>query len=151
MHNGNVITRFSLPTAFICFFLLLSSAGVARTRPKPSHERSHTVVDRDYVNALAAANRFLYAWQSQDEESGVLMLTDSAKHHTSADHLNSFFSPNAGVQQSYEITRGRKLGAVRYSFPVSLLITGKGSGWHVRYSHIVITKAGDDWVVDGLP
>ena len=37
---------------------------------------SATTTDRDYVSALSAANRFLQAWQTQDHEAGLLLLTD---------------------------------------------------------------------------
>jgi hypothetical protein len=35
-----------------------------------------TAPDPDYVLALSAANHFLHAWQANDQETGILMLTD---------------------------------------------------------------------------
>lgn len=79
-------------------------------------------MDQGYVSALAAANRFLYAWQTQDSESGVLMLTDDAKTRLSEDRLQLFFTHAAGA--SYQITRGRKLRDGRYAFAVALFVAG---------------------------
>ena len=71
-----------------------------------------------YVSALATANRFLQAWQNQDHESGLLMLTDDAKQHSSEILMEAFFS--SGADAAYEIARGKKVTAGRYTFPVTL-------------------------------
>ena len=74
--------------------------------------------DRGYISALAAANRFLQAWQNQDHETGLLMLTDDAKQHSSEERMEAFFS--SGADAAYEIARGKKMKAGRYAFPVTL-------------------------------
>jgi hypothetical protein len=136
-----------------CFLvLLLAGSAIAKTKHRPEPARSITPIDRDYVSALASANRFLYAWQAQDEENGVLMLTDEAKRHTTEDYLDLFFSPGVGAQQSYQMARGQKLAPGRYSFPVGLFLASGGSGIHARYSRIVVTKTlNGDWAVDRVP
>ncbi|HEY1463707.1 MAG TPA: hypothetical protein VGF44_09850 [Terriglobales bacterium] len=108
-------------------------------------------MDSDYISALATANHFLYAWQSQDEEGGIVMLTDAAKHHTSQDKLDSFFSHNGAA--SYQVQRGKKLAKGRYVFPVALFTATEGKNAHIHsyYSQIVIFQAGGDWAVDKLP
>lgn len=139
----------------LCFVLAFTVIATAKKRgsTRDAAHRTVTAADTNYVSALAAANRFLYAWQSQDEENGVLMLTDAAKNHTSEDRLDAFFSPAAGSQQTYEITRGKRLAPGRYLFPVTLVVATPGNAPTLRrrYSRIVITKAGDDWVVDRIP
>ncbi len=126
--------------------LLLSLPLPAKTKPSAS------TADRDYISALAAANQFLHAWQAQDHEVGLLMLTDAAKQHTSEDRLQNFFSPASGTQQAFEIGRGKKLKPGRYSFPVALMETSPGHAVHRRFSHITVTRAGkEDWAVDKLP
>ena len=118
----------------------------AKTKPSVS------TADRDYVSALAAANQFLHAWQAQDHEAGLVMLSDAAKHQTSEERLQSFFAPPSGTQQAFEISRGRKLKPGRYSFPVVLLETAPGRAAHRRLSHIIVTRAGkEEWAVDKLP
>ncbi len=112
-----------------------------------------TAADSDYVSALAAANRFLYAWQTQDHETGLLMLTDAAKHQTSEDRLQEFFSPGPGTQHAFEISQGKKLKAGRYTFPVALFGIREDQRWiHPRFSQIIVIRTGkDDWAIDKLP
>src|ERR1700687_490640 len=87
-----------------------------QAKPKPSKAAAP---DPNYVAALAAADHFLHAWQMQDHETGLFMLTDSAKRHTSEEHLQEFFSPGTAAEQAYEIGRGARLKPGRYSFPVT--------------------------------
>ena len=108
--------------------------------------------DPAYAPALAAANRFLQAWQNHDHETGLLMLTDLAKQNSSADRMESFFS--SGSDSAYEIARGRKLEAGRYAFPVTLFAAQ--SDQHTspgrKKSEIVVVRAGkDEWAIDKLP
>jgi len=111
-----------------------------------------TAADSDYVSALAAANRFLYAWQTQDHETGLLMLTDAAKHQTSEDRLQEFFSPGPGTQHAFEISQGKKLKAGRYTFPVALFGIREDQRIHPRFSQIIVIRTGkDDWAIDKLP
>lgn len=113
-----------------------------------------TTTDPDYVSALAAANRFLHAWQTQDHETGLIMLTDVAKHQISEDRLLAFFSSGTGAQPAFEINRGKKLKAGRYSFPVVLFDAGSSArkSHSPRYSQIIVVRTGkDDWAIDKLP
>ena len=119
--------------------------------------RSNRATDSGYVAALGAANRFLQAWQNQDHETGLLMLTDDAKEHSSEDHLESFFA--SGGDSAYEIARGRKMKDGRYSFPVTLfpfrpvpLHPGAARPDRPQKSAIVVVQAGkDEWAIDRLP
>jgi len=109
---------------------------------------AHTI-DPQYGSALAAANRFLHAWQTQDHETGIMMLTDRARQHASRGQLQEFFS--AGPQAAYEIQRGKRMNRGAYSFPVVLMDRSNStSGAHA--CRLLIVKAGkDDWAVDRLP
>lgn len=139
---------------FLCAVLLVGvvSPSAAFAKPKP---RRNTGTDREYVSALAAANRFLQAWQEEDHEAGLLLLTDNAKHRTSAEHLESLFSPETPASRGYQIAQGRKLNAHRYVFPVTLLEadrTNPNKAAHTRTSQIVVVDSGrDEWAVDRLP
>ena len=112
-----------------------------------------SATDSNYVSALSAANRFLQAWQSQDHEAGLLLLTDSAKHVTSEDQLEKMLSPGTSTPRGYQIARGKKLGAGRYAFPVSLLeVTGPHKPLRMQNSQIIVVQTGkDDWAIDKLP
>ena len=131
--------------------------GVSAISPSPVQARSKFTassasVDDDYVVALATANRFLHAWQTQDQETGVLMLADTLKQHTSEDHLQGLFSA-AGAVQGYEISHGRRLSAGRYSFPVAVFEATEGKKRNrPRSSSIVVARTGkNDWTIDKLP
>ena len=93
-------------------------------------------LDPAYGPALAAANRFLHAWQTQDHETGIMMLTDSARQHASREQLQEFFSSGANE--------------AGFVFPVVLFDTA--SSPHPHFCRIIIVKAGkDEWAVDKLP
>jgi hypothetical protein len=130
------------------FSICLAALGSA---PASARTRAATVrVDGDYVSALAAANRFLSAWQNQDREDGLVMLTDAARQGRSEDQLADFFSPGDGA--AYEVGRGVKLNVGRYSFPVTLLETKFGHRVRSVASDVIVVRLGrDDWAVDRLP
>ena len=127
----------------LCIFLLCSSLLFARI-PKT---RSRTL-DPLYSSALAAANHFLYAWQSQDHETGIMMLSDAARQRASREQLQQFFSP--GDQAAFEILHGKRLRPGEYMFPV-VLFGFSGPGTRPRVSKLVISKAGSDWAIERLP
>jgi hypothetical protein len=129
----------------VCFFLLTVPLWA---RPHSHPAKPATPSDPGYVFALAAADRFLHAWQTADLENGMVLLSDSIRHAQNADKLEHFFSN--GQDRAFEIARGRGHKG-RYSFPVVLATTG---GSHVtrRSSEIVLVETGkNDWVVDKLP
>ncbi len=128
----------------LSFLVLGSGLVLARAKPKAGQ------VDSDYVPALAAADRFLHAWQAQDQEDGLMMLTDGAKQHWSEARLQEFFS--AGENAAYQISGGKKLKAGRYAFPVGLLSFELHGQVRKRFSEIIVTRTGgQDWAVDKLP
>ena len=153
-HEGHEVSRrfcrsaeraaIFLPSVSLLFLLCLAPAELVQARTKSAS----VTVNGDYVFALATANRFLSAWQNQDRENGLVMLTDAAKEGKSEDQLGDFFSPGDGA--AYEIGRGRKLTAGRYSFPVTLL---EASRWrvHPRLSQVVVVRSGRDWAIDRVP
>ena len=138
----------AFPLVIFSLAPLLSTSADARNR----HSSSFTVPDRGYASALAAANRFLQAWQNQDRETGLLMLTDAAKQASSQERTDNFFS--SGNDAAYEIARGRKLKAGRYAFPVTLFTSPPDSTQPDRpqRSQIIVVHAGrDEWAIDKLP
>lgn len=141
----------SIRTALVLLAGLALAPLTWGSKPKAAN---NPVLDGEYVSALAAANRFLHAWEVQDHETGVLMLTDEAKQHLSEDALDAFFSTAPSVEESFEITRGKKVESGRYVFPVTLwrTPTGKNGKLHPSYSTIVVVRTGkDEWAIDKLP
>lgn len=104
----------------------------------------------DYTRALAAADRFLQAWQAGDIETGVVMLTGHAKDKTTQDKLDRMFS--SSVPAAYEIQRGKFLRHGRCHFAVVLLGPPSDRRPWRRLSSIVVLNAGnDEWAVDKIP
>ena len=109
-------------------------------------------VDQDYIAALAAANRFLSAWQNQDHETAILLLTDKVKQHTKEERLDTFFSPSTHTQQAYEISSGKKLRQGCYIFRVTLFNSGQQKSPRPRSSRLVVIRSGkNDWAIDKIP
>src|SRR5947207_9964331 len=98
----------------VLFRYLTASHIHADGSKKPQHQK----VDPAYSSALAAANRFLHAWQTQDHETGIMMLTDAARQHVSPERLQEFFSP--GTQAGFEIYHGKRINGGEYVFPIVL-------------------------------
>jgi len=148
MARGRRLNARKLAVLLVCWFAV-QAAGKTHTSAKA---KPPFAVERDYAVALAAANRFLQAWQTHDQETGLLLLSDTAKQHTSADKLEAFFF--ASAQTAYEIGRGQKLKAGRYTFPITLfeLPAGQERRTHLRSFQIIVARTGkDDWAVDKLP
>lgn len=149
INNGSVLPRRELFREILVALAIvaLSVHSAAGARPV----QAHTVIDQDYIAALAAANRFLQAWQSQDHETVVLLLTDKVKQHTKEEALDAFFAPSPRTQQAYEISSGKKLAPGRYVFAVTLFNSGAAKPAH-RFSRLIVTRAGkNDWAIDKLP
>jgi hypothetical protein len=124
------------------FLVLAPGSAPARAKPTPAK------ADRDYVFALGTADRFLHAWQTQDEEDGLTTLTDEAKDRWPEERLEAFFA--AADHAGYEISRGRKLKLGRYAFPVALAESSDAKVRR-RFSEIIVMRTGKDWAVDQLP
>ena len=145
--------NFSTLIRIVVASLLLLALSPA---PAPAKSRvSPPPVDQDYVVALAAADCFLHAWQTEDEEAGILMLTDRLKQRSSEDAVHDFFTGPESKRTSYEIGRGRKLSAGRYEFPVALFLSPSQNGprWtRPQASALIVVRSGRaDWAIDRLP
>ena len=137
-----------LVPGLLLLILAFAPPSLARTK---SASRTHTTspLDGDYISALSTANRFLHAWQSHDQETGLLLLSDDAKRQTSADNLEAFFSAR---QSAYEITRGKKLKGTRYCFSIVLFDTAASGRPRPHYAELVVSRTGKaDWTIDNLP
>jgi hypothetical protein len=133
----------------ITFTVLCSCLFASTLLAHPSKHARHATADPSYSAALATANRFLHAWQTQDHEAGIMMLSDAARQQVSPEQLQEFFSP--GGSPAFEIEHGKRLNAGEYAFPVVLFeLTGTHGRGHI--CRIVVVRAGkDDWAVDKLP
>jgi hypothetical protein len=128
---------------------LVPAASFARVPKSGSRLIGSAYSDSSYSSALAAANRFLHAWQTQDHETGIMMLTDSARQHASRERLQDFFSP--GPEAAFEILRGKRLNSAEYVFPAVLFGFSKASARPHICRILVVQSGKDDWAVDKLP
>jgi len=134
---------------FLLIFLVLMFAGGVAAKAK--HPPKSNAPASGYLSALATANRFLHAWQSEDHEAGLLLVSDDAKQRTSEERFEKFFTPSGDVQRGFQIGQGTKMKTGRYSFPVKLYERSAGAS-RVRTSQLlVVNSGGDEWVVDKLP
>lgn len=142
-------------TAVVCSLILVLALPLcARSKGARISHLKTGASDPDYIVALSLANQFLHAWMQQDHEAGLMMLTDQAKHRSTEERLQAFFSASPDSQQAFEISHGKKVKSGRYEFPVALLevVPGKGSTVHRRFSQIIVTRTSrNDWAVDKLP
>jgi hypothetical protein len=128
--------------------ILLASLPVWAGGGRKHHSSPPTGVDPDYVFALAAADRFLHAWQTDDLETGMVLLSDRARHSQDPEKFEQFFA--GSPDRAFEITRGQGARG-RYRFPVAL-ITVTGTRNRRRLTEIVVVNTGkNDWVIDKLP
>jgi len=131
-----------------CLVTVLLITSQTSSYARTAHHGSRVSVDPAYSSALAAANRFLHAWQNEDHETGIVMLADSARQNMSADLLQTFFSP--GPDAAYEIAHGQRLKAGEYAFP--LVLFGLSEGPRPRNCKLVVIRVGkSDWAVEKLP
>jgi hypothetical protein len=132
--------------AVICVLLLLSFCPQSFAH---QHKKASRPVDPLYSSALAAANRFLRAWQDQDQETGIMMLSDSARQGVSSEKLQNFFS--AGPDAAYEIAHGKRVNSAAYGFRVVLFGASAASS-RPHVCTVIVTRGGkNEWTVDKLP
>jgi hypothetical protein len=138
-----------LTIALALFLIQPLEVALARTRPL------RATFDQDYASALATADRFLHAWQTQDAESGLLLLTDRVRQHTAEGKLHDFFSAERNSNASFEVGRGRRLPGGRYRFPVALFTADAANGRRALRPQasalIVVPISRSEWAVDTLP
>lgn len=137
-------TKITWAAVLLLLLSIPSSAGATRKR----HSSAAAPPDPDYVFALATANRFLHAWQTDDLETGMVLLSDRVRHSQDPEKFEQFFS--GGSDRAFEIVRGQKNRA-RYRFAI-VLVTSSGTRLRRRSSEIIVVNTGkNDWVVDRLP
>jgi hypothetical protein len=130
----------------IYFLVLLSICPQSFAHQHKKHSRT---ADPLYGSALAAANRFLHAWQTEDHETGIMMLSDSARQNVSPDRLQTFFSP--GPDAAYEIAHGKRVNSAAYEFPV-VLFGASSAPSHPHVCSMIVTRSGkNEWAIDKIP
>ncbi len=135
--------RLGLPVTLILLLSLLPAAAAKKHHSKPPDPP-----DPNYVFALATTNRFLHAWQTDDLETGMVLLSDRVRHSQDPEKFEQFFA--GSTDRAFEISRGQGSHG-RYRFAI-VLVTSAGTRIRRRFSEIIVVDSGkNDWVVDKLP
>ena len=128
----------------------LSIAGSPPSRSiEPDPESS-----AEYLEALQAADAFLWAWINRDADEGLGLLSDRLRkeiHDESRlqDFMTGLSNPH---HQAFEISRAPGSTGSRYVFTVTLyeFYTGEPAGF--KYvSTLEVIKQGELWRIDRLP
>jgi hypothetical protein len=122
--------------------------------PPPVWAKKHKApaqpTDSNYIAGLGIANRFLAAWQSNDQAAAMPLLTTRAKEQRTEEGVDQLFS--GSPNRAFEITRGHPLRQGRFQFSVVLLQADDSGHARRRFAELIITKTGEnDWAVDKLP
>jgi hypothetical protein len=139
--------RYLLATFLMSWFAILCSLPLsAANRTAPARS---SATGADYIRALAAADRFLQAWQGEDVETGTVLLTSHAKETINQDELDRLFTNSA--PGAYEIEHGKLLRRGCYEFPIVLLNASAIKPKRHFASIVVLNTGHNDWAVDKLP
>jgi hypothetical protein len=146
--NASVSTfRFRAGLIPLLALLLLGASSEARMK---KHKVAAMPVDGNYIAGLTAANRFLVAWQNNDQAQAMPLLTNRAKQQSTEEGVDKLF--DGGSLRAFEIAHGRPERQGGYVFPVVLLQTDDAGRVRRRFGDISVTNVGkDDWAVDRLP
>ena len=126
--------------------VLLAPAPVSAKK----HKAPAQPTDSNYIAGLGIANRFLAAWQSNDQAAAMPLITTRAKEQSTEEGVDQLFSGSSN--RGFEITRGHPLRQGRYQFSIVLLQTDASGHARRRFAELIITKTGkNDWAVDKLP
>ncbi len=131
--------------------LTANSAPAQKTR-----SRGADVIDQDYILALTAADQFMYAWATRNQDDGLALLSPRLKNKFPEEYFRYYFSGISNPHhQAFEVGRGKRLPSGAFSFPVAMYehYTGqKETVEHPKPLTIVVIQAGpESWVIDELP
>ena len=130
--------------------LTVASPAPALARGKKHKPTASTPADSNYLAGLSAANRFLAAWQSNDQAAALPLITTRAKQQTTEEGVDKLFSGSSA--RAFEITRGQALRQGRYEFSIVLLQADESGRTRRRFADIIVVNTGkNDWAVDKLP
>jgi hypothetical protein len=134
----------------ICIFLLLIVFDSEAKGLSPSTPSA-------YVQALQAADSFLWAWVNRDADTGRLLISRKLSSKLQKENSEEWFRDYmVGLSNphhhSFEIGPGKAINSKRTSFSVILYEYYTGEREAFKYKgHIELVLDGDSWKVDVLP
>jgi len=129
----------------------------ANPAPAQTSKRSTgNSINQDYVLALSAADQFMYAWATRNQDDGLALLSPRLKNKFPEDYFRYYLTGLSNPHhQAFEVGRGKRLTSGGFSFPVVMYehYTGqKETNGPPRTLTIGVIQAGpENWLVDELP
>ena len=121
-----------------------------------ARSRAATGADQDYVLALTAADKFMVAWSTRNQDDGLALLSPRLKNKFPEDYFRYYISGLSNPHhQAFEIGRGKRLPSGGFSFPVTMYMHYSGQKESTPFPKpltIRVIQAGpESWLVDDLP
>lgn len=141
----------------ILYCLLGMVIFAANPAPGQTAKRhASNLIDQDYVLALSAADQFMYAWATRNQDDGLALLSPRLKNKFPEEYLRSYISGISNPHhQAFEVGGGKRLPSGGFSFPVAMYMhyTGQreNSGPPKPLTIVMIQAGPENWLVDELP
>ncbi len=141
----------------ILFGLLSLMILIPNSAPaQKASRRAAEVIDQDYVLALTAADQFMFAWATRNQDDGLGLLSPRLKNKFPEDYFRYYLTGLSNPHhQAFEMGRGKRLASGGFSFPVAMYehYTGKKETVeHPKPLTLVVIQSGpESWLVDELP
>lgn len=108
----------------------------------------------EYIEALRTTNAFLAAWVSRDAEAGLKLMSSRLRADADGESwLRQFMVGLSNPHhEAFKIAEGKKGGANRYIFSVTLyeLFSGEKAGYGY-VGKLEVVKEREEWRIDVLP
>ena len=98
---------------FICLMIVLPNSAPAQ---KAKGTAAGTI-DQDYILALTAADQFMYAWATRNQDDGLALLSPRLKNKFPEDYFRYYLTGLSNPHhQAFEMGRGKRLPSGAFSF-----------------------------------
>lgn len=140
---------------FGCLLIMMILAANSAPAQK-ARSRAADVIDQDYVLALTAADQFMFAWATRNQDDGLALLSPRLKNKFPEEYFRYYLTGLSNPHhQAFEVGRGKRLPSGEFSFPVAMYMhyTGqKENIGHPKPLTIVVIQTGpESWLVDEMP
>ncbi|MHB8653416.1 MAG: hypothetical protein ACYDA9_06010 [Terriglobia bacterium] len=140
---------------FSCLLGVMIFAAIP-TPARTATRHAGNLIDQDYVLALSAADQFMVAWATRNQDDGLALLSPRLKNKFPEDYFRYYISGLSNPHhEAFEVGRGKRLSSGGFSFPVVMYMHYTGQKENIsppKPLTIVMIQAGpESWLVDELP
>ena len=133
----------------VLFGLLCLMIPIPISAPaQKAKSRALDAIDQDYVLALTAADQFMFAWATRNQDDGLSLLSPRLKNKFPEDYFRYYLTGLSNPHhQAFEMGRGKRLPSGAFSFPVAMYehYTGrKETVAHPKPLTIVVIQSGPE-------